>query len=61
MIWLLFYGLLLLLLGTCVWITIRKIKKDVYNPYFLKHVLVGYGSIGALFFVASFALFLFVI
>jgi len=59
MIWFLFYGLLLLVLGTCAWITIRKVKQDTYNPYFLKHVLVGYGSMGALFLVTSFVLFLF--
>jgi len=59
MIWFLSYGLLLLVLGTCVWITMRKIRRDTYNPYFLKHVLVGYGAIGSVFFVASFVLLLF--
>lgn len=61
MIWFLFYGVLLLILGTCVWITIRKIKKDTYNPYFLKHVVVGYGAAGAAFLVASFVLLFFTI
>lgn len=59
MIWFLFYGLLLLVLGTCIWITIRKVKKDTYNPYFLKHVLVSYGATGTLFLVASFIFFLY--
>jgi len=59
MIWFLFYTVLLLVLGTCIWITIRKIKKDTYNPYFLKHVQVGYGSMGAIFLVSSFVLLLF--
>ncbi len=59
MIWFLFYGLLLLTLGTCAWITIRKVKKDTYNPYFLKHVLVSYGATGAVFLIASFVLLLF--
>jgi len=59
MIWFLLYSLLLLALGTCVWITIRKVKKDAYNPYFLKHVIVGYGATGAVFLIASFVLFLF--
>ncbi len=58
MIWFLFYGLLLMVLGTCAWITVRKVKKDTYNPYFLKHVLVGYGATGAVFLVASFVLFI---
>jgi len=59
MIWFLFYGLLLLILGTCVWITVRKIKKDTYNPYFLKHVIIGYGAMGSVFLVISFIFFLF--
>jgi len=59
MIWFLFYGLLLLTLATSVWITIRKVKKDTYNPYFLKHVLIGYGATGSLFLIASFIFFLF--
>jgi len=59
MIWFLFYSLLLLTLGTCVWITIRKVKKDTYNPYFLKHVLVGYSATGSLFVIASFIFFLY--
>lgn len=53
MIWLSLYGILLLVLGTCVWITVKKVKNDPYNPYFLKHVLVGYGVMGGVFFVAS--------
>jgi len=61
MIWFLFYGLLLLIVGTCVWITVRKIKKDTYNPYFLKHVIVGYGAAGTAFLIASFVLLLFTI
>lgn len=56
--WYIIYGLLLLVLGTCVWITIKKVRKDIYNPYYLKHVLIGYGFAGALFLVASFILFL---
>jgi hypothetical protein len=58
MMWYIFYGLLLLVLGTCVWITVKKVKKDTYNPYYLKHVLVGYGFAGGLFFAASFILLL---
>lgn len=57
--WYIFYALLLLILGTLVWITIQKIKKDTYNPYYLKHVQVGYGIAGAIFLVASFILLLF--
>lgn len=56
--WYLFYALLLLILGTCAWITVRKVKKDPYNPYFLKHVLIGYGFMGVVFLVASFILFI---
>lgn len=56
--WYLFYGLLLLVLGVCVWITVKKVKKDTYNPYYLRHVLIGYGIAGCLFLVASFILFL---
>lgn len=53
MIWYLSYAVLLLILGTCAGITLKKIKNDPYNPYFLKHVMVGYGLAGAVFLVAS--------
>lgn len=57
--WYIFYALLLLILGTIVWITTRKIKRDPYNPYFLKHVIVGYSIMGAVFLVASLILLFF--
>lgn len=53
MIWTLLYAVVLLILGTCAGITLKKIKNDPYNPYFLKHVIVGYGVAGGLFLVAS--------
>ena len=53
MIWTLSYAVMLLSLGTCVGITLKKIKNDPYNPYFLKHVTAGYGLAGAVFLVAS--------
>lgn len=56
--WYIFYGLLLLVLGVCVWITVKKVKKDIYNPYYLKHVLIGYSIAGTAFLAASFILFL---
>lgn len=53
MIWILLYAVMLLTLGTCVGITLKKVKNDPYNPYFLKHVIVGYSVAGALFLLAS--------
>lgn len=54
--WFLFYLLLLLSLGACVGITMRKIKKDPYNPYYLKHVVIGYAVAGVVWVVISFVL-----
>ena len=56
--WYLFYLLLLLVLGAGVGITLRKIKKDPYNPYYLKHVMIGYALAGAIFVVISLVLLL---
>ncbi len=53
MIWVISYAVLLLILGTCAWITVKKVKNDPYNPYFLKHVIVGYGAMGGVFLIAS--------
>lgn len=54
--WFLFYLLLLLVLGVCTGITVKKIRKDPYNPYYLRHVIIGYACAGALFLVASLVL-----
>ena len=56
--WFLFYLLLLLALGVCVGITMRKIKRDPYNPYYLQHTVIGYAIAGAIFVVISFVLLL---
>lgn len=56
-IWSLFFFLLLLVLGVCVGITIRKIRKDIYNPYFLKVICLFYGLMGVVFVVMSFTFF----
>lgn len=54
--WVLFYLLFLSMLGMCVGITVKKIQKDPYNPYYLRHVIIGYACAGALFLVGSLVL-----
>ncbi|EKD92741.1 MAG: hypothetical protein ACD_28C00346G0003 [uncultured bacterium] len=56
--WTIFYLLVLLLAGSCVGITVKKIKNDIYHPYYLRPILITYTLVGLLFFVASFILFL---
>jgi hypothetical protein len=58
LMWSLFYLVFLLLSGVCVGITVKKIQKDIYRPYYLKPIHIGYSLIGFLFFVLSLIFFI---
>jgi hypothetical protein len=48
-----FYIVLLLVLAVSTGITVKKIKKDLYRPYYLKHVIVFYSVMGVVFLLSS--------
>ncbi|MDP3975686.1 MAG: hypothetical protein Q8P95_02100 [bacterium] len=51
--WYLLSFILLLILGVCVLITLNKVKREIYNPYYLRHVLAGSAFFGVLFLALS--------
>lgn len=56
--WSLFYLFFLLLSGVCIGITVKKIEKDIYRPYYLKPVIIGYSVMGLVFFIVSIIFFI---
>jgi len=52
--WIIVFFITLLVLGVVLFMATDKVRKDVYNPYFLKPMMLFFGSFGLLFLLFSF-------
>ncbi|MDP2691895.1 MAG: hypothetical protein Q8O95_05865 [bacterium] len=51
--WTFLFFLVLLVVGVVSWITINKIRRESYSPYFLKPIVIFYAFGGAVFLLIS--------